>query len=240
MPPDFWQDAYSFIEGLGRLSAPDEVLDSMTLTLARFGFENYIVAGLDPQRRFDEQVLSHRWPLDYFAQYTSENYHIFSPTARWCRWGTRPFEWSGASFSHERDPRSREVVHVAAQFRIKSGFIVPVHGPNGYAAAVKMSGVDVKIPAPCKPAIHLMALYAFDHMRRLIGATSKDMLSLSHREQEVMAWMARGKSTCEIGEILHIAKRTVDFHTQAACHKLGAKNRTHAVAIALRNRIFDL
>ena len=38
-------------------------------------------------------------------------------------------------------------------------------------------------------------------------------------------------------EILHIAKRTVDEHTQKAIRKLGAANRTQAVAIALRERL---
>ena len=53
--------------------------------------------------------------------------------------------------------------------------------------------------------------------------------SLTAREAEVLTWVARGKSAWEIGEILHIAKRTVDEHVQTAVRKLGAVNRTHAV-----------
>lgn len=64
--------------------------------------------------------------------------------------------------------------------------------------------------------------------------------SLTPREQEVMAWVARGKSAWEIGEILHISKRTVDEHVQAAIRKLGAANRTQAVAIALLHRIIEV
>jgi len=63
---------------------------------------------------------------------------------------------------------------------------------------------------------------------------------LTTREIEVLGWVARGKSAWEIGEILHIAKRTVDEHVRTAARKLGAVNRTHAVAIALRDRIIDL
>jgi DNA-binding CsgD family transcriptional regulator len=61
--------------------------------------------------------------------------------------------------------------------------------------------------------------------------------SLTPREREVLWWAAQGKSAWEIGEILHIAKRTVDEHTQKATSKLGAVNRTQAVAIALRERL---
>jgi DNA-binding CsgD family transcriptional regulator len=61
--------------------------------------------------------------------------------------------------------------------------------------------------------------------------------SLTPRELEVLWWAAEGKSAWEIGEVLHITKRTVDEHTQRAVRKLGAANRTQAVAIALRRRL---
>jgi hypothetical protein len=44
----------------------------------------------------------------------------------------------------------------------------------------------------------------------------------------------------EIGEILTVSKQTVDEHAQTAMRKLGAANRTHAVAIAIRYRLFDI
>ena len=57
--------------------------------------------------------------------------------------------------------------------------------------------------------------------------------SLTAREREVMAWVSRGKTTWEIGEILHITKRTVDSHIESARQRLGAATRAQAVAIAL-------
>ena len=64
--------------------------------------------------------------------------------------------------------------------------------------------------------------------------------NLTPRECEVLRWVANGKSAWEIGEILEITKRTVDEHVQTAVRKLGAANRTHAVAIALRGGIIKL
>ena len=52
------------------------------------------------------------------------------------------------------------------------------------------------------------------------------------------AWSAQGKSAWEIGEILCVAKRTVDEHAQSAMRK--AVNRTQAVAIAIRHRLFEV
>ena len=50
--------------------------------------------------------------------------------------------------------------------------------------------------------------------------------SLTPRERAVLWWAADGKSASQIGDILHITKRTVDEHTQNAARKLGAANRT--------------
>jgi hypothetical protein len=50
---------------------------------------------------------------------------------------------------------------------------------------------------------------------------------------------ARGKSAWEIGEILHVSKRTVDEHVQTAVRKLSAANRTQAVAIAVLKQIIE-
>jgi DNA-binding CsgD family transcriptional regulator len=66
-----------------------------------------------------------------------------------------------------------------------------------------------------------------------------DPSNLTARELEVLTWISLGKSAWEIGEILGIAKRTVDEHAQTAARKLGAANRTQAVAIAVRDGLID-
>lgn len=63
---------------------------------------------------------------------------------------------------------------------------------------------------------------------------------LTAREREVLRWVANGKSALEVGEILHITKRTVDEHVHTGMRKLGAMNWTHAVAIALRDGLIEL
>ena len=70
-------------------------------------------------------------------------------------------------------------------------------------------------------------------------AVSDESPTLTARELEVLTWVARGKSAWEIGEVLHITKRTVDEHVQNIMRKLGAANRTQAAAMAVRDRIID-
>lgn len=63
---------------------------------------------------------------------------------------------------------------------------------------------------------------------------------LSKREKETLRWLAEGKSNWEISAILKISERTVRFHINNIMRKLDAVNRTHAVAIALRDSIIDI
>jgi len=58
---------------------------------------------------------------------------------------------------------------------------------------------------------------------------------LSTRERECLHWVALGKTSWETGRILGLAERTVNFHIQNACRKLGVHGRQAAVTIALRD-----
>ena len=55
-----------------------------------------------------------------------------------------------------------------------------------------------------------------------------------------MIWAAAGKSAADTGEILGITERTVTAHIVSACQKLGAANKTQAVARAIQYKIINL
>ena len=58
--------------------------------------------------------------------------------------------------------------------------------------------------------------------------------SLSEREREVLRLLAEGGSYADIGASLFLSPDTVRAHAQRAMLKLGARTRTQAVAVALR------
>jgi DNA-binding CsgD family transcriptional regulator len=63
--------------------------------------------------------------------------------------------------------------------------------------------------------------------------------SLTARELEVLTWVAKGKTALETAQILQITKRTIDEHVHTIMQKLGAVNRTQAVAIAIQNHMIN-
>jgi DNA-binding CsgD family transcriptional regulator len=63
---------------------------------------------------------------------------------------------------------------------------------------------------------------------RLSPASAK-FPGLSHRESEVLSWVAKGKTNFEVATILGISRRTVDTLLSRTYQKLGVENRTAAV-----------
>ena len=69
----------------------------------------------------------------------------------------------------------------------------------------------------------------------------KHSRELTERELEALRLAAQGKSSKEMVEDLglSISKKTMDSRLHSAVYKLGARSRTHAVALALRNKLIE-
>lgn len=62
---------------------------------------------------------------------------------------------------------------------------------------------------------------------------------LTRRQREILQLLADGESTTVAARELDLSEETVKTHTKHALARLGAKNRTHAVAIAVRECLID-
>lgn len=69
------------------------------------------------------------------------------------------------------------------------------------------------------------------------GATAP---ALTSREREVLEQLARGRANKQIAAALGISERTVKFHVSSLFTKLGAGNRTDAVARAVQAGLITL
>ena len=239
---DHASEAFAFIETLDELSTAHEVMGAMERAFAPFGFENFIITGLPNDReRFEHVVLLRKWPMGWFELYARENYVRADPVIRLCRHTTRPFEWTEAPYDAQRERRAAEVMRRASDFGMARGFCLPIHGVEGYEACLSMSGSALDVSSRTKPAIHLMAMYAFERARTILAPHGRRRADgLTPREREALTWAAAGKSASDTGTILGITERTVTAHIVSACHKLGAVNKTQAVARAVQQKLIAL
>ncbi|QLL64417.1 helix-turn-helix domain-containing protein [Sinorhizobium mexicanum] len=68
----------------------------------------------------------------------------------------------------------------------------------------------------------------------------EEITDLSLRERECLLWVARGKSSWDIGVILGISENTVNFHMKNVMRKLNVSSRTVAAMKAVESRIIEL
>ena len=61
----------------------------------------------------------------------------------------------------------------------------------------------------------------------------QDWQPLSQREREVVALVAGGATGREVGEALSVTAATVETHIRNAMRRLGARNRSHLVTLAI-------
>ena len=67
-----------------------------------------------------------------------------------------------------------------------------------------------------------------------LDAVATARFAISAREMQVLQAISDGASTAEISKALFISEDTVKSHARHIYAKLGARDRTHAVAIAFR------
>ena len=62
-------------------------------------------------------------------------------------------------------------------------------------------------------------------------------VQLSTREEEVLTWVARGKSSSDIGSILGISEKTVEYHIHKILHKFNVSTRVQAAIAATKAKL---
>ena len=144
-----------------------------------------------------------RVPAGWLEAYTAANYNQISPALRLVRRTNRPFVWADAPYDAEREPRIAEYLQYMADFGLDKGLMIPVHRVTGRMGIVWFSGPAPTFNAHNIPALQLIALLAFEHIRRFQAPPYELRRSmLTAREREVLSWVAAGKTAWEIGEIL--------------------------------------
>lgn len=151
------------------------------------------------------------------------------------------------------DLRLPDLTGVEAMIAIHSEF------PNARIIALTTSSGDVEIQRAMKAGAHAYLLKSMPGQQILSTIrqvhTGKKCISpeiaselaehfsddsLSEREVEVLRYVADGRRNHEIAAMLCVALETVKAHMKHIFEKLGATDRTQAVAIAVRRGIIHL
>lgn len=107
-------------------------------------------------------------------------------------------------------------------------------GASGYV----VKGMPLKRVLEGIRAVHAGEIYLPPEVQDRIKEQTK--LNVSSRELAILKLIARGKSNKEIGARLGITETTVKAHLARIFPKLGAADRAHAIAFAIKRGLITL
>jgi LuxR family transcriptional regulator, quorum-sensing system regulator BjaR1 len=238
--PRVWDQAYQVVEDLRMGKTEADMLSALNKAAGFFEYEHFFVTGLPEQRgeSLAPYTLLSGWPEAWNNRYIENGYLDADPVVYRMRRSSDPLMWDEAPFSRE-DAAAARVMNEAPDFGLVCGLSIPIHSIQGFTAGACFSARHrVRWMGQRRAALQLIAIFAHSRTASIVagrGGEAKPSPRLSPREIEVIKWSSAGKSAWDISKILNISEDTVYEYIGNAQRKLGAANRTHAVAQAMRH-----
>ena len=174
---------------------------------------------------------------EWVDRYVEKDYLRMDPVILGCLQRFNPVDWKELDWSSRA---ARAFLREAIEYGVgNQGLSIPIRGPAGQFALFTISD-------NCTDED--WAEFIDEHMRDLIviahefnkkaldfeqWGDSATMSALSPRELAAITYLARGLSRAQAAREMDISEHTLRVYIEAARHKLGALNTTHAVARAL-------
>jgi len=229
-----------FVERCNRLSSSQRLFEEFTAAMASFGFDRIIFsvprdADLRPQ---DNGIgLMHNYPSDWQAYYTEKDFARIDPVLKAAGTHGWAFRWKDIERTHNLSDRQTRVMRLGEEAGLHNGIGIPLRGPRAQIAGIAMASSHPHDAA--LPKLDLITAYCqqFYMSFKRIGAPRQKPLaivaSLSPKEEEILLWVAAGRSDDQIAAILSISANTVDTHLRHIFQKLEVNNRVGAVVKAI-------
>jgi DNA-binding CsgD family transcriptional regulator len=182
-----------------------------------------------------------RFPKDYANTYVANRWDAIDPVMQFVHCARRPFAWTEVCENRKLSAAQKAFIENCRDLGVHSGVTIPLHGPGTDVDLISLSLRDEKEPAPEQ----LPALYGLTYQYKLrLSELNREELSptsdLTSKEIECLRWCKEGKTNWEIGEILGISEKTVEFHVSNTIRKLGVNNRITAVVKGIQCGLISL
>jgi DNA-binding CsgD family transcriptional regulator len=176
------------------------------------------------------QGLNISYPSIWVNLYIAKNYASVDPIINVCRSGL--LYWKDV---YKELPPHKEFHSQAKAFDLDNGFSHIMSWGKCFGL-MSIAGSDLQNSKSIRYILNAIA----PHLHHLVARNTIDKKNvinfqpLTRREREVLLWVMEGKSNWEISVILKISQESVKGYIANTLRKLGAANRTHAVAVALQ------
>jgi DNA-binding CsgD family transcriptional regulator len=203
------------------------------------GYQNAVYAKVRDRSIVDMPWM--KFPKGYADTYVANRWDTIDPVMQFVHCARRPFAWIEVFENRKLSAAQKAFIENCRDLGVHSGVTIPLHGPGTDVDLISLSLRDEKGPAPER----LPAIYGLTYQYRLrLSELAREELhptvDLTSKEIECLRWCKEGKTNWEIGEILRVSEKTVEFHVSNTIRKLGVNNRISAVVKGIQRGLISV
>lgn len=182
------------------------------------------------------------FPEAFVEHYVKEGHFAKSSVLKAAFKTNSPLNWK-TIWGSKRGPSNNRAMKFVQAYGYFDGWITTnrrMDDPS--VTAFLLAGKKVERDQRTADILKCIAPHYAEALRSIFHAKLKKHKKNRHykltpRELEVLKWIMDGKSTWDVSIIFGRSERVVKWHVSNIIQKLGAQNRTHAVAIAMRQEL---
>ncbi|MGC2967903.1 LuxR family transcriptional regulator [Paraburkholderia aspalathi] len=212
------------------------LVESFGHAAGKLGFPHYVISRVTRSRsastrRTSLETIGSHYPQEWVRHYQRREYASTDPVHRAAFLQSAPYRWHDIIGLSKAE---RRLLDEAGEAGLRAGLSIPVHQSDGSILLFNLSGPlrSVNDAINSRLAYLISAQFHFELHRLAQMSPKRAAHLLTPRQLECLTWVARGKTSAEIGEILGRSRYTVDYHIEEAMEALNIRSRTAAAVHA--------
>lgn len=227
-----WLDDH--LNALLSIDSEHRLFDQLAAIAKDMGFE-YCAYGIQMPVPISRPtvIMFNNYATEWQECYQKRGYLEIDPTVQHGLKNTLPIVWS-----HEVFESAPELWEEARGHGLHFGWAQSSRDASGAVGMLTLARSEEQLTESelyaNKAKMAWLTQFAHAGMARLLTPRHmpETLVLMTSREKEVLRWTAEGKTAYEIGQILAVSERTVNFHINNVVSKLGASNKTQAAVKA--------
>ncbi len=246
-------DTLAYLDSVANASDLAEVWNMLCDKLARFGFDRLIYG----YNRFGTETSFGPWQdalilsnleESYLKTFIEGEYYLHAPLTQWAIHNTGARSWDYLDEAYKAlDPCQRKVVDWNMANGLTAGYSISFPHASPRTRAALSMGARAGLSQQAVNAIwarhgqEIQVIANMTHLKIISLPNLNERARLSRRQQEVLNWVAEGKTNQDIATILGVTPATVEKHLRLVREKLNVDTTAQAVLkAAFWNQVFVL
>ena len=186
------------------------------------------------------RVRAEGFSVEWLDLYESADFRRIDPIPDAVMRAGHTISWEEALKNAKQTEEVAEFVRALRKHGITNGIGVPLFGPANRDAYAAFGFPEDHTPTQEQVvALTMVARTGHDRACQLVSIEDGD-ITLSEREQQVLGYIARGKSNTVIAQLLEISPETVSTYVKRIYAKLGTSDRVGTTVKSLKLKLVTI